>query len=113
MAALIRAPVPSSLLLLVLLSVSNAFLSPTMTPGFQSSRLQLPSPRARAKFVGGSLGLKAKTYTTKDFGVDWNRPDAQGNFGKVWFASQGFAGMGGQVRTSFFAGGTLSRTHGS
>jgi len=43
----------------------------------------------------------AKTYTSKEFNVNWNRPDAQGTFGRVYFAKQGLMGMGGQVVVKF------------
>ena len=36
-----------------------------------------------------------KTFNSKDFNINWNRPDAQGSFGRVYFAKQGF--LGGQV----------------
>ena len=50
----------------------------------------------------GVHGLQAaKTFTSKDFNVNWNRPDAQGTFGKVYFAKQGLMGMGGQVVIKF------------
>ena len=39
----------------------------------------------------------AKTFSSKEFNVNWNRPDAQGTFGRVYFAKQGMMGMGGQV----------------
>lgn len=50
----------------------------------------------------GVQGLRAaKTFTSKDFNVNWNRPDAQGTFGRVYFAKQGLMGMGGQVVIKF------------
>ena len=92
-------PFLSLLLFLPLVTHAYCFLSPiyplfspTLTK-FQSSL----SPACSRSSFRGTLSLYAKTYTTKDFGVDWNRPNDQGNFGKVYFASQGFAGMGGQV----------------
>lgn len=38
-----------------------------------------------------------KTFTAKDFSVNWQKPDAKGNFGKVYFGTQGMGGLGGQV----------------
>jgi hypothetical protein len=38
-----------------------------------------------------------KTYVAKDLSVNWQKPDAKGNFGKVFFGTQGMAGLGGQV----------------
>jgi hypothetical protein len=38
-----------------------------------------------------------KTFTAKDFSVNWQKPDAKGNFGKVFFGTQGMGGFGGQV----------------
>jgi hypothetical protein len=48
-----------------------------------------------------ALSLHTHTLTAKEFNVNWNRPDAQGTFGRVYFAKQGLMGMGGQVVVKF------------
>ena len=83
----------------------DAFLAPAL-PGSAhkygratSPLVAVSRPVARRSAV---QGLRAgKTYTSKDFNVNWNRPDAQGTFGKVYFAKQGLMGMGGQVVVKF------------
>jgi hypothetical protein len=57
-------------------------------------------PCARRSAVQ-TLSAGAKTFSSKDFNVNWNRPDAQGTFGRVYFAKQGLMGMGGQVVVKF------------
>uniref|UniRef100_A0A7S1H826 Protein kinase domain-containing protein n=2 Tax=Hemiselmis andersenii TaxID=464988 RepID=A0A7S1H826_HEMAN len=36
-------------------------------------------------------------FSSKDVSANWQQPDAQGTFGKVYFGKQGMMGMGGQV----------------
>lgn len=81
-------------LLLCLAFGSEAFLTPAHLSGAAGVR---PSSRRSAVQC-----LRAgKTYTSKEFNVNWDRPDAQGTFGRVYFAKQGLMGMGGQVVVKF------------
>ncbi|EKX44026.1 hypothetical protein GUITHDRAFT_153135, partial [Guillardia theta CCMP2712] len=75
--------------------VADAFL--TSAPvGLQAASKKASLPRFDQRRRDCSPRM-AKTFGPTDFKVNWMQPNAQGSFGKVFFASQGFAGMGGQV----------------
>ena len=83
------------LALLATIAVADAFL--TSAPvGLQAASKKASLPRSDHRRRDFSPRM-AKTFGTTDFKVNWMQPNAQGSFGKVFFASQGFAGMGGQV----------------
>jgi len=89
-------------LLLVCMAVGvDAFLaSPGLgAAGAAGAAGRVAAPRGSRS---GVQDLRAgKTFTSKDFNVNWGRPDAQGTFGRVYFAKQGLMGMGGQVVVKF------------
>jgi hypothetical protein len=55
------------------------------------------SLRQHGKYRQSKAVVSMKTFAAKDFSVNWQKPDAKGNFGKVYFGTQGLGGLGGQV----------------
>jgi serine/threonine protein kinase len=90
-------------LLVLFAAATQAFLVPTQSAAV--ARLGRPLPTVSARLNPRLRGVRtlraAGQFTSKDFNINWARPDAQGSFGRVYFAQQGFMGMGGQVVIKF------------
>jgi hypothetical protein len=81
-----------SFVCLSLPTICNAF-----SPGLNDCGLKPSYRQSSRKSASISKIWAMKTYVAKDFSVNWQKPDAKGNFGKVFFGTQGIGGLGGQV----------------
>ena len=82
--------------LVLIIALSFPSLCKSFVLGIATLR-SLPSNLRSDRRSNKVTHLAMKTFTAKDFSVNWQKPDAKGNFGKVYFGAQGIGGFGGQV----------------